>query len=120
MADWDDLVLAGQPRLVNYEFETTTGVDWEFVVGPFGPRDGEPVDLSEGEFECKVLLNGQVVAEWDVTGDAEGFLTGTIDDADTPSAGGQGFWYCVGEKDGKRVQFWGPGVESPFLINQGV
>lgn len=119
MAGWDDLVLAGQPRLVNYYFETTAGVDWKFVVGPFTDGAGDAVDLSTATFECKVTAGGGVVATWTVTGDADGYLTGTLDDANTGVDPGQCFWYCVGVLSGARVQFWGPTL-SPFLIHEGV
>ena len=121
MAGWDDLVLAGQPRLIDYYFETTAGVDWKFIVGPFTDASGDAVDLSAATYVCKVTANrgGGEIVEWDVTGDADGYLTGVVGDADTGVSPRQGFWYCRGTLSGAVVQFWGPGL-SPFLIYEGV
>lgn len=124
MATWDDLVMAAQPRLINYPFDTTENADWKFKVGPFG-APGSPADLSGATFECKVLTEvaGDEVVAWSVTGDSSGYLTGTLDDGSTASLAGsvnprKCVWYCHGTLSGAKLYFWGP-TGSPFLIEQG-
>jgi hypothetical protein len=127
---WADLVLRGQPRLLDHEMAVTEGADWGFVLETFTDAAGDAVDLSGATFECKVLTDlldatpaGVVVATYTVTGDVNGVLTGTLDDATTVGLGAgaskyrgrQLIWYCFGTLAGAKVQFWGP-AESPFSI----
>jgi hypothetical protein len=130
MSGWADLVLRGQPRLLDHEMKVTEGADWGFVLEGFVDGAGNAVDLSTATFECKALTDlldatpaGSVVATWTVTGDAAGALTGVLDDATTAGKGTgatkhrgrQLIWYCFGTLSGAKVQFWGPSG-SPFVV----
>lgn len=125
MAGWSDLVRRAQPRLLNFRFWGTEGTDWGFHVGQFKDIAGDPVDFTGAAFTCKVLtdVDGSTVATWTVTGDSNGYLTGTLADSSTAGTAtgatrNQGrfcIWYCVGTKSGEVVQFWGPSG-SPFII----
>ncbi|MCW2496392.1 hypothetical protein [Jatrophihabitans sp.] len=125
MSGWADLVLRGQPRLMDYEFEVTEGKDWGFALEDFTDGAGTAIDMSAATFVCEALtdVDGAVVATWTVTGDASGNLTGVLSDASTAglATGATRFkprqilWYCEGTLAGAVVQFWGP-ANSPFLI----
>lgn len=125
MSGWADLVLRGQPRLLDFEFEVTEGKDWGFELEGFADATGVAVDLSTATFECKALtdVDGSVVATWTVTGTVGGGLVGVLSDASTAGLASGAtrskprrvLWYCEGTLSGAVVQFWGP-AGSPFLI----
>lgn len=119
-----DLVLRAQPRLMNVKFRGTEGMDWGIRLRP--RIGGQTIDWTGVDFDCHVLtgVGGSSVAEWDITGDADGWLEGVLPDAE---AAGLALafnpriltWYCEGSLAGAKAMIWGPSM-SPFNIVQGV